>query len=283
MSRGFDVYERKVDTGDLSDVGRYATRSIGGGVRWGVPISEDDSINFGLSVDKTDVNIFDGSPQKFIDFVDENGKSATTLLGNIGWARDHRDSFVYPTKGAYQRVYSELAIPPAELRYVRVGYSIQNFTPVTTDTTLMLASDLGWASGYGGKSLPFYKNYYAGGIGTVRGYRDSTLGPKEYDPSSGQNEAVGGSREITGSMEYLFPMPGTKEKDRSMRLFTFLDGGQVWGTGEKIRFSDLRFSYGFAFSWTSPVGPLKFSLGFPINKKQDDQTQKFQFQLGQIF
>ncbi|MEC5386497.1 outer membrane protein assembly factor BamA [Uliginosibacterium sp. H3] len=281
VSRGFDLYHRKVDTGEL-DVGRYATRSTGVGVRFGVPISEDDTINYGLSADITDVNTFDNSPLKYKDFVKENGNSATTLLTNVGWARDHRDSFVYPTKGAYQRVYAELALPPAELRYARIGYSIQNFTPLTTNTTLMLATDLGWASGYGDKELPFYKNYYAGGIGTVRGYKDSTLGPKSTDPQS-NGEALGGTRQITGSAEFLFPVPGMKEKDRSMRLSTFLDGGQVWGDGEKIRWSDLRFSYGFAFSWTSPVGPLKFSLGFPVNKKDGDDTQKFQFQIGQIF
>ncbi|HSD38631.1 MAG TPA: outer membrane protein assembly factor BamA [Rhodocyclaceae bacterium] len=281
VSRGFDLYHRKVDTGEL-DVGRYATRSTGVGVRFGVPVSEDDTINYGLSADLTDVNVFDNSPIKYKSFVQENGDSATTLLANVGWARDHRDSFVYPTKGSYQRVYAELALPPAELRYARVGYSIQNFTPLTTNMTLMLATDLGWGGGYGDKELPFYKNYYAGGIGTVRGYKDSTLGPKSNDPNS-NGEALGGNRQITGSAEFLFPVPGLKEKDRSMRLSTFLDGGQVWGAGEKIRWSDLRFSYGFAFSWTSPVGPLKFSLGFPINKKEGDTTQKFQFQIGQIF
>lgn len=283
VSRGFDVYQRKVDTGELA-VGRYATRSMGAGVRFGVPISEDDTINFGASIDNTDVNIFDNSPAKYKAFVDQNGSSATTLLGNVGWSRDHRDSFVYPTKGTYQRVYSELAIPPAELRYARIGYSIQDFTPVTTTTTLLLATDLGWASGYGGKSLPFYKNYYAGGIGTVRGYKDSSLGPKVLDSNGNStDESLGGSRQISGSAELLFPVPGLKEKDRSMRLSTFIDGGQVWATGDKIRLADLRFSYGFAFSWTSPVGPMKFSLGFPINKKAGDETQKFQFQLGQIF
>jgi len=283
VSRGFDLYQRKVDTGELA-VGRYATRSTGAGVRFGVPISEDDTVNYGASIDNTDVNIFDNSPSKYRAFVDQNGSSATTLLTNVGWSRDHRDSFVYPTKGSYQRVYSELAIPPAELRYARIGYSIQNFTPLTATTTLMLATDLGWASGYGGKSLPFYKNYYAGGIGTVRGFKDSSLGPKVFDANGNSTgESLGGSRQLTGSAEFLFPVPGLKEKDRSMRLSTFLDGGQVWGTGEKIRLSDLRFSYGFAFSWTSPIGPLKFSLGFPINKKEGDETQKFQFQLGQIF
>jgi outer membrane protein insertion porin family len=286
VSRGFDLYHRKVDTGEL-DVGRYATRSNGVGVRFGVPISEDDTINYGLSADITDVNVFDNSPAKYKTFVQENGESATTLLTNVGWSRDHRDSFVYPTKGAYQRIYAELALPPAELRYARVGYSIQNFTPLTTNMTLMLATDLGWGAGYSDKELPFYKNYYAGGIGTVRGYKDSTLGPKALTCDAAgnncTNEAVGGSRQITGSAELLFPVPGLKEKDRSMRLSTFLDGGQVWGSDEPMRWTDLRFSYGVAFSWTSPVGPLKFSLGFPINKKEGDTTQKFQFQIGQIF
>jgi outer membrane protein insertion porin family len=259
-----------------------------------------------LSIDKTDVNTFDNSAYRYKQFVaQQNGSvvnpntwaienadgspadpstTVTTLLGNVGWSRDHRDSFVYPTKGSFQRIYSEVALPPAQMRYVRAGYSVQNFTPVSTTTTLMLATDLGWGAGYGNKDLPFYKNYYAGGIGTVRGFRDSSLGPQAKDINGNTTgEALGGNRQITGGAEFLFPVPGLKEKDRSMRLSTFLDGGNVWGSDEKIRVTDLRFSYGVAFSWTSPIGPLKFSLGFPINKKEGDQTQKFQFQLGQIF
>lgn len=283
VSRGFDVYQRKVDTGELS-VGRYATRSIGTGVRFGVPVTELDTVNMGLSVDKTDVNIFENSPSKYQDFVNKNGNSATTLLGNVGWSRDSRDSLVYPMRGNFVRVFSEVALPPAELRYVRIGGGVQHFMPITTGTTLMFAGDAGWGGGYGGKSLPFYKSYYAGGIGSVRGYRDSSLGPQSVDSNGNRTgESLGGNRQLTGSIEYLFPMPGRKEKDRALRLSTFVDGGNVWAAGEPMRVGDLRFSYGFALSWASPIGPMKFSLAFPLRRKEEDQTQKFQFQLGQLF
>jgi outer membrane protein insertion porin family len=283
VSRSFNVYQRKVDTGETT-IGRYATRSFGAGVSFGVPVTEDDSISFGASLDKTDVNVFDNSPNKYKEFVNQNGRSATTLLGSAGWARDKRDSVVYPTAGTYQHVYSELALPPADLRYARIGYSSQYFTPVTQNVTLMLGNELGWAAGYGGKSLPFYKSYYAGGIGSVRGFRDSSLGPHDTDSSGNRtSESLGGTRQITGSAELLFPMPGLKEKDRSLRLSTFVDAGNVWGQGEKIRLTDLRVAYGFAMSWASPIGPMKFSLGFPLVKKTGDDTQKFQFQIGQIF
>ncbi|GAA5158975.1 outer membrane protein assembly factor BamA [Viridibacterium curvum] len=283
VSRGFDLYQRKVDTGELA-VGRYATRSQGGGVRFGVPVAEDDTVSFGLSYDKTDIGVFDDSPVKYRTFVQENGDTATTLLGNVGWSRDRRDSVIYPMRGTYQRIYTDVAIPVADLRYARVGYSIQSFFPMTERVALLMATELGAASGYGGKSLPFYKNYYAGGIGSVRGYRDSSLGDEVLDKYGNRTgESYGGARLATGSLELLFPMPGMKEKDRSMRLSTFLDAGQVWPKGEGMNLWEMRYSYGVAMSWASPIGPMKFSLGFPINKKEGDRTQKFQFQLGQIF
>ncbi|MFT3733496.1 MAG: outer membrane protein assembly factor BamA [Rhodocyclaceae bacterium] len=279
VSRGFDLYQRKVDTGELA-VGRYATRSQGGGVRYGVPVAEDDTVSFGLSFDKTDIGVFDDSPAKYRTFVNENGDTARTLLSNVGWSRDRRDSVIYPMRGTFQRVYLDFAVPVGNyLKYARTGYAVQHFTPITSNVALLNSAEVGIASGYDSKSLPFYKNFYAGGIGSVRGYKDSSLGSQVLDKNGNNTgESFGGPRMLTTSMELLVPMPGMKEKDRSMRLSAFIDGGQVWPGG-----GAMRYSYGAAFSWASPIGPMKFSLGFPINKKEGDRTQKFQFQLGQIF
>jgi len=140
----------------------------------------------------------------------------------------------------------------------------------------MVNADVGWARGFGGKPLPFYKNFYVGGIGSVRGFEQSSIGPKEAD------EALGGTRQIVANAEYYFPLPGTG-LDRSFRMSVFVDAGYVWGEGQKLNFSDMRYSTGLGFAWNSPIGPLKFSLGYPLKKDSNDEVQKFQFQLGTVF
>ena len=197
---------------------------------------------------------------------------------SVGYGQDTVDSRTYPTKGHIQRVGVEATIPGGSLKYTRFTYQYQIFEPLSRTFTLMLNGEVGLASGYGGKEIPFWLNYYAGGIGSVRGYENGTLGP--FDAASG--DFLGGTRRVVGNAELFFPMPGLGT-DKSVRLSAFIDAGQVWGKSEKISLGDLRFSTGLAFSWTSPVGPLKFSLARPLNKKDNDKTQLFQFQLGSVF
>lgn len=282
ISRGFDLYNKRVDPTSLS-VGNYKSDSIGGGVRFGVPVGEDDSVNFGLSADRTTIDIFDTSPIQYKNFVAEFGRTNTSLVASIGWAQDKRDSVIYPTTGTYQRVAGEIATPPGELRYGRINYQWQRFFALNRTFTLMLNTDLGIAQGYGGNPVPFYKSYFAGGIGTIRGYKDNTIGPRVLDADGNPTDvALGGTRRWLGSAELLFPFPGMKEKSRSLRLSGFFDVGEIWNTGEKFKASELRMSVGTALSWTSPVGPLKFSVGVPLRKKEGDQSQRFQFQIGTV-
>ncbi|MBS0346354.1 MAG: outer membrane protein assembly factor BamA [Proteobacteria bacterium] len=280
VSIGWDLYQRNVDPTSLS-VATYKSSSIGAGIRFGYPIAEDDRINFGLAVDQTSIKVYDSSPSPYVGFVNTFGDTAKSLLATIGWSRDRRDSFVYPTSGVYQRASVEIATPVFDMRYIRANYQHQYWIPFGGGYALMLNGDVGYAHGYDGKELPFYKNFYAGGIGSVRGYQQSTLGP-HYTDSSGYVRALGGNRRVIGNAEYYFPMPGSG-KDKSMRLSLFADVGNVWGADEKVQASDLRYSAGLAFSWSSPVGPLKFSLGNALKKKEGDKTQKFQFQLGTVF
>lgn len=281
ISRGFDAYHRTYDA-DALDVARYKTTSTGLGIRYGVPIAEDDRINFGLAIDRTEVTTFDDSPIQYVEFVDAFGNSATSLLATTGWSRDSRDSFLYPRKGMYQRAFLEVAIPPMEIRYAKASYQHQYWLPIATHSALMLNGEIGWAHGYGGKPLPFYKNFYAGGIGSVRGYEQSSLGPRIDTDGDGDTESLGGNRRIIANAEYYFPLPGTGQ-DRSFRMSTFVDAGQVWGQNDKFELGELRYSAGLAFSWSSPVGPLKLSMGWPLNREETDKTERFQFQLGTVF
>lgn len=275
VSLGWDLYQRNVDPTSLS-VARYKTSSLGAGLRVGYPIGEDDTVNFGLAVDRTQITTYDDSPVTYKQFVDQFGDTTNSLIASAGWARDKRDSFLYPRSGTYQKVFLEAAAPPADLRYGKINYQYQHWFPIGRDYALMLNGDLGWAHGYGGKTLPFFKSFFGGGIGSVRGYEQSSLGPKI------NGDALGGNRRLVGNAEFYFPMPGSG-KDHSFRISTFLDAGQVWGQNESPQLGDLRYSTGVAMSWSSPVGPLKFSIGVPLNKKNDDKTQKFQFQLGSVF
>ena len=276
VSLGWDVYHRTLDTESLDSVQPYKTVSDGLGVRLGYPISEDDSVKFGAILDKTKVTVFKDSPPQYFQFVDVFGESVTSFSLNAAWARDKRDSFTYPREGTYQQISAEAAVPPLDLRYGKLGYQFQYWLPVFKRDAVMFNVDLGYAHGYGGKEMPFYKNFYAGGIGSVRGYAQSSLGPKY------KGDSVGGNRKLVMNTEYYFPMPGTG-LDKSFRISLFFDAGQVWGQSDKFDLGDLRYSTGAGFSWNSPFGPLKFSVGFPLNKKDEDEAERFQFQVGTVF
>ncbi|WP_439536847.1 outer membrane protein assembly factor BamA [Methyloversatilis sp.] len=281
ISRGFDVYLRNVDPSRLR-IGNYRTSSVGAGLRWGFPIREDDRINFGLAVDQTSIDTFSNSPQRYLNFVNEFGDSNTSLVGTIGWARDTRDSVIYPTKGSTQRVNVEVSLPPGSLRYYKASYQHQRYFPLFWDFVLMLNGDVGYGDGYSDKPLPFYKNYFAGGIGSVRGFQTSSLGERDRDAAGNiLFNTVGGNRRIVGNAELLFPLPGSQ--DKTLRLGTFIDAGQVWASGDTLSLGDLRYSAGLSVAWSSPMGPLKFSIAQPLNKEPTDRLQRFQFQLGSTF
>ena len=281
IGRGFDVYHRKTNTSSLV-VGAYDSRSTGGGVRFGLPIAEDDSISLGLSGDLTSLAVNNYSPLPFQNYVRRFGDTNTTLLGTAGWAKETIDSRLYPLTGSINRIVGELGLPAGDLgtlHYFRTNFQHQQFIPVIArNYTLLLNGEFGIAGGYGGLPLPFFKNYYAGGIGSVRGYDASSLGP--IDAVTGAR--LGGTRRLVINAELLIPMPGVG-LDKTVRLGAFVDGGQVWGQGQKISTGDLRYSTGVSLVWSSPLGPLKFSFANPINRQPNDKVQRLQFQMGTTF
>jgi len=289
LSLGYDLYRRDINTSSLNQVAVYQNSTIGAGVRLGIPLNEKDSINLGLAVERFTLTTDANSPIQYQNFVRDFGSTNDTVRLDLGWSRDSRDSLTYPTKGMLQRVYGEVGVPPGSLKYYKASYQQQWFYPVSQRFTLMLNGEIGIGDGYGGKTLPFFKNFYAGGVSSVRGYDTATLGPKLIDPTNpGSYLAAGGNKRVVGNVELFFPMPGL-ENDQSVRLSTFIDGGATWGPDDYLarynsfNFKDLRYSTGIALSWISPVGPLKFSLAKPLNAKQDDRTQVFQFTLGTVF
>jgi outer membrane protein insertion porin family len=247
-------------------------------MRFGIPVTEFDTVNLGFTAERTKLSVDPGAPQRYLDFIAEFGETSDTLRTNLSFARDTRDSLTWPTRGWLNEFGIEVGIPPGDLTYYRANYQSQwFFTPDKIPwLTFMLNGEIGYADGYGGKPLPFFKNFYAGGVGSVRTFETATLGPRDTN-----GDVLGGNRRLIGNFEVLFPMPGWKEKN--VRLAAFLDIGNVWGADEKIMASDLRAGAGLAVSWDSPVGPLRFSFGAPIKTKEGDKVERFQFQLGRIF
>lgn len=280
ISQGFDIYHRTSDPTSLS-VGSFRTKTNGGGVRFGFPIGEAESIGTGLSVESTQITVFDDSPQRYKDFVSTFGAQTTTVMGTLSWGRDTRDSAYYPTRGGIRRISNEFGLPGGDLRYFRTVLNAQQFLPLSRDLTLWLNGEYGFADGVAGKPLPFFKNFYAGGIGSVRGFESSSLGPKSVNVD-GTLSNEGGNRRVVLNAELLAPFPGMG-RERSVRLGYFVDGGMAYGKDESVDLGSMRYSAGVALAWFSPIGPLKFSLAKPLNDEANDLTQRFQFQLGSVF
>ena len=274
VSRGFDLYKRKVNAGNLRGVASYNTSTLGTGVRFGVPITEFDTINYGLAFESTAIGLLPTTPQRYIDFVHEFGSQADSYLGTVGWARDKRDSVIYTTSGTLQRITAEVGLPGADLTYYRSSYQHQWYYPLARDLVFNTNGQIGYAGGYGNKPLPFFKVFYLGGVNSLRGYQTASIGPKDTN-----GDSLGGSRLLLGSAEILFPFPGL-QKDKSVRLSWFVDAGTI---GEKYDFSEMRYSTGLGFNWYSPVGPIKISFAKALNAKPDDRRQAIQFTLGTVF
>lgn len=286
ISQGFDIYLRTVTPSSLN-VGYYRTQSLGGGVRWGFPIAEKEFFNIGIAVDRTKITVDQTySPQRYKDFVAANGDTNASLPIMLGWIRDGKDSAIYPTKGTVLKANLEVSPPGMDLSYYRSTLGVQHYWPLNKALTLAVSGEVGFADGLGGDALPFYKNYFGGGIGSVRGYATSSLGPTVtyLNAATGkmQTDRLGGKRRALGSVELLFGLPGF---DRTLRMGVFADVGQVYGNrdpgGEAV--CTWCYSAGLSLAWISPLGPLKFNLAQPLNRQSGDKAERFQFQMGTTF
>jgi len=283
ISLGYDLYRRDIDATGLDNVGDYKTSTYGAGVRFGLPINERDFISFGLTYEQTSLSIDPSSPTIYKLFEQEFGSDNDTLRLDASWARDTRNSYLFPTKGQLQRVAAEVGTPLGSLQYYKLSFQHQHFLPLSKRFTLMLNGEVGIGGGLSGKPLPFFKNFYAGGNSSVRGFKNGTLGPKDQN-----DDALGGDKRIIGNAELFFPLPGLKD-DQSLRMSAFVDAGATFGPNDDqgrykdFAFGDLRYSAGIAVLWVSPLGPLKFSLAQPLASKPGDREEMFQFTLGNTF
>jgi outer membrane protein insertion porin family len=272
VSRSFNVFTRNINAQALG-LGDYQLRTSGIGLRFGVPYTELDRVSFGGVYERNDIQLGTNPPPRIQQYVDDFGPQSWQVLAVLGWIRDGRDNPLAPRRGLLMASNFEITLPVGNVHYTRADFAFQYYQPIARSYTLGLSGQVarGWA--LEGGAYPIFKNYFAGGINSVRGFEIASLGPRDAfgNPTGGQSKLV-------GSAEFIFPLPGA---DQTIRGFVFVDGGMVWA--ESIEFSGLRYSTGVGLNWLSPLGPFKLSFGVPLNQQPGDRLQRFQFQIGSGF
>ena len=275
VSRTFEYYHRSSKP-YVEQGGDYRLVTSGTGVRFGVPFSELDRVFIGASLEQTEIVPGTNLPASYLAYANHFGYTTKTVPMTLGWARDGRDSYLNPTSGKFIRLNSETGMA-GDTRYIKMGTQYQQYFPLSKQYTFAFNADFGLGKGLQGQPYPVFKNYYSGGLGSVRGFEQGTLGPRDV---SGM--VVGGPKKVTINTEFLMPFPGAGN-DRSLRLYGFYDMGNVYGEYDKIQLNQLRSSYGVGLSWVSPMGPLRFAWARPARSFTGDRIQRLQFQIGTSF
>lgn len=352
VRRGYNMYYRKTKLDEDYNVNNYVTDSFGGGINFGYPIDENQSISAGLNIDQTEVTtgpyvstyvrdylLAHGGKTKststycMVDlvldpttggYVCPDGQTSApygseftgdflTYNLNLGWSYNTLNRPVFPTSGMSHRVNGEIALPGSDVEYQKLTYDAQAYFPLGKDFVLRGYGKLGY-----GNDLPFYKNFYAGGFGSVRGYDNSTLGPKypgvTYSESRSKDndyEEVGGNALVQFGTELALPLPFKGDWTRQVRPVIFAEGaqvfdtqcdvpsGQLYMTGSKtdagvdakqyckdnfgFELDNMRYSVGVGFTWITMIGPLSLSYAYPLNDKDGDETKNIQFEIGRTF
>ena len=284
VSRSFDAYYRTRRPYDNQFEGDYRLITKGVGIRFGVPFTELDTVFFGVGVEQTTIEPGANLPKVYEDYRNTFGESSNTLPLTIGWTRDSRDSALVPTRGRLMRANGEVSLS-GDARYAKTNLQFQQYLPLTHQYTLAFNAELGYGKGLNGKPYPVFKNFFGGGLGSVRGFEGGTLGPTSPVLNASNNAVIniGGNRSIALNAEFITPFPGAGN-DRSLRMFGFLDVGNVFGENDtRPNAKDMRASVGIGVSWLSPIGPLRIAFANPIREFPGDRIQKFQFQIGTSF
>ena len=303
VSRGFSVYYRKTDY-DEEDVSDYQMSKVGANMTLGYPLDEDSNISGTIGYEKVGIDLGSSPIREIIKYVDNYGDSYNEFLGSVAWNRNRLNNTLMPTDGTYQRAGLDVALPGSTLDYYKLGYKGDIYWPIgQKGYAVHLGTNLGYGDGYGGETnLPFYENYYLGGISSLRGFKTGSVGPKgtpciegtdsPCDGSDTSSNAVGGNVKVAGTAEFIFPVPYFEDKS-SIRSLFFLDAGNVYDTkcdrsidsscSRNIDLGDIRYSTGVGVVWLTRFAPLSFVIAQPLNAQDGDRKQSFQFSLGQTF
>jgi outer membrane protein insertion porin family len=294
VSQGYNLGYTKRNAGQIN-IANYNTNIANAGINFGIPLNEFDQIRFDTDVKHTNLGTTAYSSYQINQFIADQGSSFLTFSQGISWVHDTFNRAIFPNTGAQQRLSAVVMIPGSDLDYYKVGYRQQRYFPLAKDFTFKLNGEVGYGGGYGSTDkLPFFDNYFMGGTGSVRGFKNNTMGPRD---SNGY--PLGGSSKIIGNAELFFPVPFMTET-KSIRLGTFFDIGSL---NDSFSVDNMKYSAGLSGEWLSPFGALSVSAAYPLNKgnysydqynpangvttsnviTQKDQTQFFQFNFGQNF
>ncbi|WP_298450375.1 outer membrane protein assembly factor BamA [uncultured Marinobacter sp.] len=288
VSRGFSVFARETDF-EQEDITSYLLDEYGGRLTFGYPTDNITRLNFGVGYTNSKLKGGVFTSKDVTEFIAEEGDSFNNYFLFGSWRRSTLNRGVLPTAGHSHSLSIDVAVPGSDLTFYKATHRTDFYYPVSDSNRWVVhtRTEVGYGNGYGeDPMMPFYEHFYAGGYGSVRGYQANSLGPRARpaDNDFSDPDPFGGNLLTEGSLELIFPTPFAGDS-RSMRTAFFLDGGQVFDPdrGFDPDLKELRFSVGVGFQWITAVGPLAFSLAKPLNDKPGDDTQVFQFSLGQTF
>ncbi|MGD2137621.1 MAG: outer membrane protein assembly factor BamA [Gammaproteobacteria bacterium] len=277
VSRGFGAFYRETDANE-ANLADYSTDTRGADINFGIPVNEFDTIRFSTGYQGLDLDPTSSSPTEVTDFIGSHGNSFDYLQLTASWSHDTRNKRLFTDHGGVQTLALETTVPGSDLEYYKIDYLQRRYIPLTRELILGLKGNIAYGDGYGDyEQLPFFENYFSGGVRSVRGFEDNTLGPRASD-----GDPLGGAFKVEFTSEVIFPIPFLEDA-KGMRLSAFFDIGNVYEDYNSFDAGDMRYSVGLAGLWLSPLGPISVSLGFPLNAEEDDDVQNFQFSVGTFF
>ncbi len=277
VGRGFNVYYNKTDASQ-NDISDYNSNTYGADVNYTIPVSEDNSIRFSIGGEHREIVTSSSTPDHIKSFIKDNGSTYNNILGKVSYVHDTRDRYLFPTSGQRHNVSLEAGLPGSDLEYYKVRYKGAAYLPVSKKITFGLKGGLSYGESFGKTTaLPFFERFYAGGISTVRGFDNNSLGPKDSN-----NDSKGGALSVNARAELLFPAPFAEDVE-GLRLSAFVDAGNVFEDFDSFDAKEIRYSAGLSATWISPIGPFTLSYAKPLNAKDGDQEQKLQFSIGASF
>ena len=278
ISLGYFVEYENIDTAETTSAD-YESNSSLFGVRTKIPVTEFNSLDLSLGFEQLELEGTTTTPTEYSLFITDHPSSENLILSG-GVTKDTRDSIFFPQKGYLRRALFAFTGPGSDLEYYKVTLRGRWYRPLGDNLTLNIRGVAGYGDGYGDlDKLPFFRNYYVGGTGTVRGYSPRSLGPRASDSL---DDSLGGSKRINATTELYFPVPGLDDS-KNQRLSFFIDAGQVYGSNQSIDLAQLRYSTGITFHWFTAVGPMSLSYAMPFNDESTDDIKKLQFTLGTMY
>ncbi|MET0755030.1 MAG: BamA/TamA family outer membrane protein, partial [Pseudoxanthomonas sp.] len=317
MSLGYNLWWREFDYSSFNTA-QYSTTSAAAQGVLGLPITENDTVSLLFGVDTNEILTFRGStPASIINYIDAVGsRTFHAWRTELGWARDTRNDYFMPTRGTYQRVSTEITLPGSTVEYFKLNYEFSKYWPLSQSLVLNTRAEFGYGDSYGDDTirrlcrvqpsnpqtkatggapcapgsieadvlvatgLPFFENFYAGGVRSVRGFRDNTLGPRSEEIGGIEGQPLGGALKTTGSLEMYFPK---LFDSKAARVSAFVDFGNVYSDLDAFDAGELRASTGISLLWRAPVGPISISYAFPLRKEDEDEVERLQFTFGGAF